>query len=156
MGSPAPKKKSVKAGRKSSGKSQNKTFDNGKGQPHYNNSIGSVSRRDDYEEGDLEMDLPHEFEGDMPELGGEEIVDNSEATEDDNLYAELARSSKNHGHGGNRASFANNKLKSQAQSTYMMEKSFEKSNRKISSHGGSLGGKSKPARKDKGVSKGLH
>jgi hypothetical protein len=121
------------------------------------------SSRDDYEEGDLEMDLPQEFDGEMPELAGEEIVDSSLMDADDSSEMEIHEDvspppSRKRGYSSHHS-----KPKTQAQSTYMMEKSFEKgsmsnvisnNNKKVSSqHGPQLGkgSSSKNTKKDKGV-----
>ncbi len=69
----------------------------------------------DDEGGELELDLPEEFsEADMPILAAEEIIDEGLLGEEDGAMEVIE------------SSFASlSKLKSQAQSTYMMEKTSE-------------------------------
>lgn len=81
------------------------------------------------------------FDDDVPDIGAEEIIDEGLLDGEDEAI-EIPR--KLH-HGKN-----NVRLKSQAQSTYMLEKSFAKQ-RKLAGVGHNSGLKIKATRKDKGV-----
>lgn len=89
--------------------------------------------------------MMHEpYDGEVPDIAAEEIIDEGLLDEEDGAME--ITSSVHHRHVGN-----NVRLKSQAQSTYMLEKSFSKQ-RKITGVGSNSGAKIKATRKDKGVS----
>ncbi|CAG7836353.1 unnamed protein product [Allacma fusca] len=93
----------------------------------------------DDDEGELEIDLPAEYENNIPILGAEEIIDEELLDEEDGA-TEVAENT------------SVNRLKSQAESTYFMEKSMEKNRKALSTTPGQPG-KVKQARKDKGSSR---
>lgn len=86
------------------------------------------------------FDLVHgPYDGEVPDIAGEEIIDEG-MMEDGNGSGDLRNKLYSAGHV---------RLKSQAESTYMQEKSFMKQ-RKVIGHN-STGTKIKATRKDKGV-----
>ncbi len=88
------------------------------------------------------MGMMHEpYDGEVPDIAAEEIIDEGLLDEEDGAMEII--SSVHHRHVGNNVG-----LKSQAQSTYMMEKK----QKKIAGVGQNPGTKIKATRKDKGVS----
>ena len=92
----------------------------------------------DDDDGELEIDLPAEYQSSLPLLGAEEIIDEGLLDEEDGA-TEVAENT------------SINRLKSQAESTYFLEKSLEK-HRKLGPGPAGQPGRIKQVRKDKGVS----
>ena len=91
----------------------------------------------DDDEGELEIDLPSEYQTTLPMLGAEEIIDEGLLDEEDGA-TEVAENT------------SVNRLKSQAESTYFLEKSLEKHRKLVPGPAGQPG-RVKQVRKDKGV-----
>lgn len=95
-------------------------------QPQYGKAVNDGNARnpnsyfsDDAEDGELEIDLPQSFDDDdIPELAAEEIVDHG-LFDGDDLTGDLLLNSSSPS-----TATSSSRLKSQAQSTYMLEKSL--------------------------------